>query len=115
MPLQSLNNYNDFEFCLTPDNPAIRQARKDINAVCIPRAEQEDKNNKVISSRESEYHTCVRCLKKGIVTRYLKSTMLIIECPSMRNGRKVINKRYYCEKCAEIYIPHSERVGYGTY
>src|SRR4030042_779180 len=106
--LMSMNDYNDFEFCLTPDNPAVRMARKTINKICIPRAAQEDRMSAINpDAPETETHTCKTCIRHRIKTQYLKSEMMII----IRTYRKGKQKEYYCPWCAEKYKPVSQRVG----
>jgi len=114
-PPQSMES--NIEFCLTPDNPATRQARKMLNRVCVPRATREDREYEQTINPDQEilqgrvYHTCQNCLKRGIKTRFVKSTMLEIPRRTKRNGRIIICKHYLCEHCAENYIPQSQRVG----
>jgi len=123
---------DNYEFYFTPDNPAIRQARKEINAVCIPRVEWEDREQELIDEgiietaktyklmvnnkrAEREYVGCQKCGSRGIKTKYLKSTMKSIKRKIKRNGRIIINLQYLCPACAKTYKSHSERVGGQTF
>jgi hypothetical protein len=120
-----INDYNNFEYCLTPDNPAIRQARKSMNAICIPRAERDDQEQELLSNltgpmvnnknARKEYLSCLKCTYHGIRKKYLKSTMLAVIRKTTRAGRLVTVRQYYCAECAKTYTPHSKRVGGKTY
>jgi hypothetical protein len=121
MPLLPINDYDNIEFCLTPNNPAVLQARKILNRICVPRAIREDRECEQAINLNQEmpqgkiYHTCQNCLKRGIRTRFLKLTMKEIPRRTKRNGKIVKTKHYLCSHCAENYIPQSQRVGCSTY
>jgi hypothetical protein len=128
MPLLPMNDYSNFEYCLTPDNPAIRQARKSMNKICIPRAEHDDQElegKELYNNLPTKYYKgkkyicCQKCFSHGIKTKYLKSSMIPIERHAHRIKKTKLKhitfKQYLCAECAETYTPHSERVGGKTY
>ena len=130
MPLLPMNDYSNFEYCLTPDNPAIRQARKSMNKICIPRAEKDDREQEQedklhgnipikFYKKGKKYICCQKCFSHGIKTKYLKSSMMIIERHAHRikktKTKHIIFKQYLCAECAKTYTPHSMRVGGKTY
>jgi hypothetical protein len=122
MALILMNDYNDIEYCLIPDNPAVRMARKLMNKSCMQRIEQEDNEQnltqKIVrrnSNAEKEYVMCVKCNSRGIREKYLKSEMLVIVRKTKRGKRIVTNKQHYCISCAETYMPQSSKVGCMTY
>jgi hypothetical protein len=109
-----------YEFYTATENPAVKQARKILNQLSIPRAEQKDAeqeqseiDNIIIYTKN--YHTCQKCARRGNKTLYLKSTMKEIPRKTKRNGREIILRHYLCQSCALTYKPQSERVGCRTY
>jgi hypothetical protein len=125
MSLIPMNDYNNYEFCITSNNSVVRQARKVLNAVCIPRAEKEDKELEISigltgpmmkkKSAEKDYITCHKCIAHKIKKKYLKSTMKQLVYKTVREGRRIINIYYLCPACIKTYKPHSQRVGGKTY
>lgn len=115
MPILEISNFKDIEFYMTPDNPAIRQARNLINRVCIPRAKKEDQLDNLLQ-QQSEFAICCQCRQRGNKNLHHKEEMMLLERESIRkNGKRTILKSYYCKEHASKYKPQSERVGCGTY
>lgn len=85
-----------FEYCYTPINPAISQARK------LRRDYAEEiakKDNDVIDKKN--YARCHKCVYKGNYTYYPKIDLKEIKYATIRDGKEVIQKYYICEKCSK--------------